>query len=49
MATSEPIDGTEKSDQLQIAAEILYSDYLNDPELTAFSVLDGEDFETSVD
>ena len=29
---------------LEAAAQILQSDYLNDPELTAFSALDGEDF-----
>ena len=29
---------------LEEAAELLRNDYLNDPELTAFTALDGEDF-----
>ena len=37
----------EKRQRLKIAAEKLYDDYLNDPELTAFTSLDGEDFFTS--
>jgi hypothetical protein len=32
------------SDRLSIAAEILFDDYANDLELTAFTALDGEDF-----
>ena len=30
--------------ELEAAAELLISDYENDEELTAFTVLDGEDF-----
>ncbi|MEE3719277.1 hypothetical protein V2H45_21265 [Tumidithrix elongata RA019] len=30
--------------QLQIAALLAVEDYINDPELTAFTALDGEDF-----
>jgi len=37
-----------KKHQLRIAAERLYNDYLNDSELTAFSILDGEDFVLSI-
>jgi len=37
----------EKAQRLRLAVEKLYDDYLNDPELTAFSSLDGEDFSTS--
>jgi hypothetical protein len=29
---------------LAAAAQVLLSDYQNDPELTAFSILDGEEF-----
>ena len=29
---------------MSVAAERLRHDYLNDPELTAFTALDGEDF-----
>jgi hypothetical protein len=38
------MSGHEKQDQLSIAAEKLYDDYLNDPELTIFSAIDGDDF-----
>jgi hypothetical protein len=34
----------EKNKRLTIAAEKLYDDYLNDPELTVFTILDNEDF-----
>jgi hypothetical protein len=33
-----------RGEQLRRAAELLRQDYLEDKELTAFSVLDGEDF-----
>jgi hypothetical protein len=33
-----------KRKQLALAAEALRSDYLNDPDLTAFTALDGEPF-----
>jgi hypothetical protein len=36
----------EKAQRLRLAVEKLYDDYLNDPELTAFSSLDSEDFLT---
>ena len=32
----------ERRDQMQQAAEIVRNDYLNDPELTGFTALDGE-------
>ena len=32
----------EKRDQMRQAADIMRNDYLNDPELTAFTALDGE-------
>jgi hypothetical protein len=35
---------TEKKKRFCIAAEKLFNDYLNDPELTGFSILDKEDF-----
>lgn len=34
----------EKKERLSLSAELLLDDYLNDPELTAFSILDNEDF-----
>lgn len=34
----------DRGEQLRRAAELLRQDYLTDKELTAFSVLDGEDF-----
>ena len=37
-----------KKKRLSMAAEKLYNDYLNDPELTVFSILDGEDFISSI-
>ena len=57
MGTSEVISEinklpeAEKKERLSIAAEKLYNDYFtdpNDPELTAFSVLDPEDFALSI-
>jgi len=30
-------------EKMRLAAELLYDDYMNDPELTAMTVLDGED------
>jgi hypothetical protein len=48
MASNEIITAGEKRDQLRIAAEKLYDDYLNDPELTAFTILDSEDFVLSI-
>jgi hypothetical protein len=39
--------GEEKRAQLIIAAEKLNDDYVNDPELTVFTMLDSEDFFTS--
>jgi hypothetical protein len=42
--TIKKIREEEKKDQLSIAAEKLCNDYSNDTELTAFSVLDQEDF-----
>jgi hypothetical protein len=35
---------TEQDKTLEMAAERLYDDYKNDPELTIFTQLDGEDF-----
>ena len=43
MATNETVNN-EKKDRLVHAVELLYDDYMNDPELTAFSILDQEDF-----
>ena len=34
----------EQRERMSVAAERLRHDYLNDPELTAFTALDGEDF-----
>jgi hypothetical protein len=42
--TIKKIREEEKTTQLSIAAERLCKDYSNDPELTAFSILDQEDF-----
>jgi len=39
----------EKKDQLIASAEILYNDYINDPELTVFTILDQEDFVLSIE
>jgi hypothetical protein len=39
----------EKRKHLCISAEILYDDYMNDPELTAFTILDQEDFVLSIE
>ncbi len=36
--------GQERKRKLALAAEALFADYAADGELTAFSVLDGEDF-----
>jgi hypothetical protein len=56
MGTSELVSGInklqkekEKKLQLTIAAELLYNDYMNDPELTALTVLDQEDFVLSME
>lgn len=43
----EPQTEEEKKNRMRLAAEMLYDDYLNDPELTAFTNLDGEEFLTS--
>ncbi len=43
MPTNEIVNN-EKKDQLAHAVEVLYDDYMNDPELTAFTILDQEDF-----
>jgi len=42
--TIKKIREEEKKHRLGIAAEKLFDDYINDPELTAFSILDQEDF-----
>ena len=42
--TIKKIREEEKKAQLSMAAEKLRNDYLNDPELTALSTLDQEDF-----
>ncbi|HEY4327914.1 MAG TPA: hypothetical protein VGN20_28280 [Mucilaginibacter sp.] len=42
--TIKKIREEEKKDQLSVAAEMLFNDYSNDPELTAFTNLDHEDF-----
>ncbi|HEX4374739.1 MAG TPA: hypothetical protein VHZ50_15655 [Puia sp.] len=42
--TIKKIREEEKKEQLSTAAEKLYNDYVNDPELTIFSNLDQEDF-----
>jgi len=39
----------ERKKRLSIAAELLYNDYINDPELTAFTTLDQEDFVLSIE
>jgi len=39
----------EKKEQLSIVAEKLYNDYINDPELTALTILDQEDFVLSIE
>lgn len=31
-------------EKMRQAAELLHDDYMNDPELTSFTALDGEDF-----
>ena len=41
---NQPVMANEKKERLRLAVELLLDDYLNDPELTAFSILDGEDF-----
>ena len=38
----------ERRDQMQQAAEIVRNDYLNDPELTGFTALDGEPVHESI-
>ena len=38
-----------KKQQLIASAEILYNDYVNDPELTALTILDQEDFVLSIE
>ncbi|MDR3694337.1 MAG: hypothetical protein P4L47_06860 [Mucilaginibacter sp.] len=42
--TIKKIRQEEKKQQLIASAEILYNDYINDPELTALTILDQEDF-----
>jgi hypothetical protein len=42
--TIKKIREEEKKKRLSIAADELYDDYMNDPELTAFTILDQEDF-----
>ena len=42
--TIKKIREEEKKKRLSMAADELYDDYLNDPELTALSILDQEDF-----
>ena len=42
--TLQSIKRQETARQMEVAAEALYDDYANDKELTAFSILDGEDF-----
>jgi len=42
--TIKKIREEEKKQKLIASAEILYNDYMNDPELTAFTILDQEDF-----
>jgi hypothetical protein len=39
-----PPDKEGRKKQLASAAEVLLADYASDAELTAFSILDGEDF-----
>jgi hypothetical protein len=40
----QPLSNTQMSQQMGAAAQALLSDYQTDPELTAFTVLDSEDF-----
>ncbi len=42
--TLQSIKRHETARQMEISAEALCDDYTNDKELTAFSILDGEDF-----
>ncbi len=42
------ISREEKREQLRMSADKLYNDYMNDPELTAFTILDQEDFVLSI-
>jgi hypothetical protein len=42
--TPQSIKRQEITGQMETGAEVLYDDYANDKELTAFSILDGEDF-----
>jgi len=42
--TIKKIRQEEKKNQLSIAAERLYDDYMNDPELTAFTNIDHDEF-----
>ena len=42
--TIKKIKEEEKKQRLIASAEILYNDYINDPDLTALTILDGEDF-----
>jgi len=42
--TIKKIKEEEKKQRLIASAEILYNDYMNDPDLTALTILDGEDF-----
>lgn len=42
--TLKSIKSEEGNKHLSVAAEIMYEDYMNDKELTAFTVLDFENF-----
>ena len=42
--TIKNIRAEDRKQELSVAAERLYDDYVNDPELTAFTSLDFEDF-----
>ncbi len=42
--TGQPFSRTQISQQMEAAAQALLRDYQTDPELTAFAVLDSEDF-----
>lgn len=42
--TGQPLSRTQISQQMEAAAQALLRDYQTDPELTAFTVLDSEDF-----
>lgn len=40
----QPLSNTQTGQQMEAAAQALLRDYQTDPELTAFTVLDSEDF-----